>query len=61
MAGNGSGGREKPLGEPFAKPYQLYDLSEDIGERNDLLSKTPDTAKRLEADLQRLIDSGRSR
>ncbi|MCB9384762.1 MAG: arylsulfatase [Bryobacterales bacterium] len=61
VAGNGSGGREKPLGEPFAKPYQLYDLSEDIGERNDLLSKTPDTAKRLEAALQRLIDSGRSR
>jgi arylsulfatase A-like enzyme len=61
VAGNGSGGREKPLGEPFGRPYQLYDLSEDIGERNDLLTKSPDTAKRLEAELERLRSAGRSR
>jgi hypothetical protein len=61
VAGNGSGGREKPLGEPFGRPYRLYDLSEDIREQHDLLTKAPDTAKRLEGELQRLIDAGRSR
>ena len=61
VAGNGSGGREQPLGEPFGRPYQLYDLEADIGERNDLLSKSPDVAKRLEAELERLRSAGRSR
>ena len=61
VAGNGSGGRQEPRGEPFGRPYQLYDLSEDIGETTDLLTKSPETAKRLEAELERLRTSGRSR
>lgn len=61
VAGNGSGGREKPQGEPFGRPYQLFDLSEDIGETTNLITKAPDTAKRMEAELERLRAAGRSR
>ncbi len=61
VAGNGSGGRQAPRGEPFGRPYQLFDLSEDIGETTDLTGKAPDTAKRLEAELERLRGAGRSR
>ena len=28
--GNGSGARTKPVGNPFQKPYQLYDLENDL-------------------------------
>ncbi len=61
IAGNGSGGRLKPAGEPFGRPYQLYDLSEDIGEVSDRIEQVPEVAQRLEAELTRLIESGRSR
>ena len=61
IAGNGSGGREKPLGEPFAQPYELYDLSEDPRERDNRISDAGDTAVRLETQLRRLIETGRSR
>jgi len=48
ILGNGSGGREKPGGKPFARPYQLYDLSGDIGERRNLAGERPETVRRLE-------------
>ena len=49
VLGNGSGGREAPAGEPFQKPYQLYDLSRDLGETRDLASQNPDVVARLTA------------
>ncbi len=52
VLGNGSGGREAPAGKPFQKPYQLYDLSVDIGETRDLASEHPDVVKRLTAALE---------
>jgi arylsulfatase A-like enzyme len=61
VAGNGSGGREDPPGEPFGRPYQLFDLEADPSERKDVLADHPDVAKRLEATLERLRTSGRSR
>ncbi len=61
VAGNGSGGREKPAGKPFARPYQLFDLSTDISERNDLIGKYPGVADRLETILDKIRNSGRSR
>jgi len=61
VAGNGSGGREKPAGEPFARPYQLFDLSTDISERNDLIGEYPSVADRLETLLDKIRNSGRSR
>ncbi|MGD7652898.1 MAG: sulfatase family protein, partial [Verrucomicrobiales bacterium] len=36
IATKGSGGRTLPGSKPFQKPYQLYDLSKDIEERNNL-------------------------
>ena len=48
ILGNGSGGREKPRGKAFAKPYQLYDLSEDLGETTNLVDTYPEIAQRLE-------------
>ena len=32
VAGNGSGGREKPSGKPFAEPWMLFDLEQDPAE-----------------------------
>ena len=61
VAGNGSGGRLKPLGEVFGRPYQLYDLSEDIAEIEDRIEQVPEVAQRLEAELERLRNVGRSR
>jgi arylsulfatase A-like enzyme len=61
VAGNGSGGREEPKGEPFGRPYQLYDLDADPSETRDLLQEQPEVAERLEATLERLRARGRSR
>ena len=61
IAGDGSGGRQKPAGKPFQKPYQLYDLSEDIAEATNRIEQVPDVARRLESELERLRTSGRSR
>ena len=54
IAGNGSGGREKPSGKPFQRPYQLYDLDADIAESNDLIDEHADIAKRLEQELEHI-------
>ena len=61
IAGNGSGGREAPKGKPFGLPYQLYDLSNDIGETKNLIEQEPEVAKRLEDKLDEIRSSGRSR
>ena len=41
IAGNGSGGRQKPAGAPFKKPYQLFNLKLDPGEREKLDRPAP--------------------
>ena len=61
VAGNGSGGREKPLGEPFQKPYWLLDLAEDPGERSNRIDQAPDVAARLEKELERIRNARGSR
>ncbi len=60
VLGNGSGGREPPKGKPFEKPYQLFDMSSDIAETNDLATKHPDVVKRLTRKAEELRESGRS-
>ena len=60
VLGNGSGGREKPRGKPFEKPYQLYDLSEDLGEARDVAAAHPDVVARLETRLEEIRATGRS-
>jgi arylsulfatase A-like enzyme len=61
VAGNGSGGREEPKGEPFGRPYRLYDLRADPAETRDLLDVQPDVARRLEESLEAIRERGRSR
>ena len=61
IAGNGSGGREKPAGKPFGRPYQLYDLEADPSERRNLYDRNPIVAERLEQALERIRARGRSR
>lgn len=48
VLGNGSGGRELPRGKNFQEPYQLYNMKEDVGETNDVISKHPEIAAELE-------------
>lgn len=60
VAGNGSGGREMPRGKPFGKPYQLYDMSSDIGETMDVAQQYPEVVKRLTEQLEQIRQSGRS-
>ena len=38
----GSGGRQKPIGNPFGIPYQLYDLDKDPSETLNLIDETED-------------------
>ncbi len=59
--GNGSGGRENPRGKPFAKPYFLFDLKNDPSETTNVIEKYPEVARRLEAKLEAIRKSGRSR
>jgi len=61
ILGNGSGGRAAPKGKPFAKPYQLYDMSTDIGEQSDVIEQHPEIAARLEEKLEAIRTSGTSR
>jgi len=59
--GNGSGGREKPSGSPFKKPYFLFDLEKDPSETTNLIEKHPEVADRLTEKLEQIRNSGRSR
>ncbi len=59
-----SGGWSAPRpGTPMAKkllPAQLYDLSRDLGETNNLASSEPATVARLTARLEKIVADGRS-
>jgi arylsulfatase A-like enzyme len=52
VLGNGSGGREAPVGKPFEEPYQLFDLSQDLSERIDVADQHPEKVKELTARLE---------
>ena len=60
VLGNGSGGREKPRGKPFGKPYHLYDLSQDIRERQNAVERRPETVRHLIERFEKIRESGRS-
>lgn len=47
ILGNGSGGREKPKGKALEKPFSIYDLSKDLGERSDLSKTESEKMSRL--------------
>lgn len=52
--GNGSGARTKPVGTPFEKPYQLYDMENDLAESNNLIEMEPGMAEKLELELDQI-------
>lgn len=56
ILGNGSGGRERPNGRPFQKPYQLFDLAEDISEKRNVIEEFPEIAARLEKQCRAIIE-----
>lgn len=60
VLGNGSGGRQIPRGKPFAKPYQLFDLVNDIAETKNLAAEYPEIVERLTSQADQ-IRRGKSR
>jgi arylsulfatase A-like enzyme len=61
ILGNGSGGRQKPKGQRFGTPFQLYNLHEDPEESNDLYSQKPEIAAELESAMMRILADDQSR
>lgn len=59
VLGNGSGGREKPSGKRFSRPYQLFDLENDPTESQDLISKHPEIAAKMEQACLQIIGPDR--
>ena len=57
ITGNGSGGRGKTKEKT---PGQLYDMENDISEKNNLFEKHPQIVKELAAELETLVENGRS-
>lgn len=61
IASSGSGGREKPAGEPFDGGYQLYDMEADPAETDNLFEREPEIAAELKTLLMQYREEGRSR
>jgi arylsulfatase A-like enzyme len=59
--GSGSGGRQKPVGKPFEKPYFLFDLEADPSETTNVIDLLPEIAEQLTEKLQTIRQEGRSR
>ena len=52
ILGNGSGGRERPAGSPFALPYRLVNLHEDAKETSNWIDRYPEKADELWDEFQ---------
>lgn len=61
VLGNGSGGREQPRGKPFQKPYQLFNLANDPGEKQNVIDNHAQVAAELENKCLAIIEKDRSR
>jgi arylsulfatase A-like enzyme len=59
--GNGSGGREKPAGKPFEKPYFLFDLENDPSETTNIIDRFPEIARRMTEKLEKIMENPGSR
>ena len=47
VLGNGSGGRQDPRGKAFQGPYQLYQLSSDLSEKDNVYDRYPKVIKKM--------------
>ena len=54
--GNGSGGREKPRGKAFERPFFLANLAKDPTETKNLVEQHPDVVERLEESFERITE-----
>jgi arylsulfatase A-like enzyme len=61
VLGNGSGGRQHPRGKAWKKPYQMFNLSDDIFETKNIIDKNKKLAEQMEKNLKKIIDSGSSK
>ena len=61
VLGNGSGGRQQPRGKPFQKPYQLFNLAKDPGEKQNVIDSHVQVAAELEAKCLAIIEKERVR
>jgi len=59
--GNGSGGRQKPVGKPFEEPFFLFNLKDDPSETKNMIDKHPDVAVRMKKKLDEIIQGNGSR
>jgi len=59
--GSGSGGRQKPVGKPFEKPYCLFDMEADPSETTNVIDRYPEIAERLTGKLAAIRKNSRSR
>ncbi|MCK5705549.1 MAG: sulfatase-like hydrolase/transferase, partial [Cyclobacteriaceae bacterium] len=50
----GSGVRQKPVGKPFEKPYQLFEVEKDASERDNVIEDHPEVAEILTNYLQQI-------
>lgn len=51
--GNGSGGRQQPIGGPFKEPYSLFNLESDPTETTNVIDQYPDIAKEMTEKLKK--------
>jgi arylsulfatase A-like enzyme len=61
ILGNGSGGRQAPRGKRFQPPWQLFNLTTDLAETNDVYPDQLNVAQRLESELFRILADDKSR
>ena len=59
VLGNGSGGRQKPRGKSFERPYFLANIKTHGDEQKNFLEVKPAIAKRLEGTFQKIYKNER--
>ena len=59
--GSGSGGRERPVGKPFEKPYFLFDMQADPSETTNVIDLHHEIASRMEKKLKSIMAGEGSR
>ena len=57
---SGSGGRQRPVGKPFEKPYQLYDVEKDPTESQNIIEDHQEVAEILTNYLEQIRSTGTS-